>query len=105
MNVVIHGHQTDITSALRRRAQEGVDKLSTHYKRLQSAEIIFAEDGVFKSVEIIVQVPNSTKLTAKSEAKYHETALSDAIDKIDAQIRKLKAGEKKQIHASVELPA
>lgn len=105
MQVVIHGHQTDVTTSLKRRAEEGVGKLNTHLNRLQSAEVIFSEDGVFKSVELIVQAPNNTTLTAKSEAKYHEAALTDAIGKIDAQIRKLKTAQKRQMHDPHELRA
>jgi ribosomal subunit interface protein len=98
MEVVIRGHQTDVTTTLKTRAEEGVTKLNEHFKQLISADVLFGWDGVFKSVEIVVQAPNNTRLVARSDGKYHEAALTDAIGKMAAQIRKLKTAKKKQVH-------
>jgi ribosomal subunit interface protein len=104
MEIVIHGHQTEITDALRLRAEEGAQKLREHLHRAVDADIKFEEDGVMKTVEIILHAPKNTSLVAKAEAKHHGAALTDAIAKLDAQIRKIKSAEKKQIH-EVELRA
>ncbi len=104
MEIVIHGHQTDITESLRQRAEEGARKLAEHLQRAVDADIRFEENGVFKTVEIVLHAPRQTRLVAKAEAKHHGPALTEAIAKLDAQIRKLKSAEKKQVHG-VELRA
>ena len=104
MEIVIHGHQTDITDALRLRGVEGARKLAEHLKRAVDADIRFEENGVFKTVEIVLHAPKHTNLVAKAEAKHHGPALTEAIAKLDAQIRKIKSAEKKQVHG-VELRA
>lgn len=104
MEIHIHGHQTEITDSLRRRATEGAQKLAEHLGRPVDADIWFCENGVLKSVEVVLHAPRYKKLVGKSEAKYHEPALTDAIAKLDQQIRRLKAAKKKQVHG-VELRA
>jgi ribosomal subunit interface protein len=103
MKVVIHGHQTDVTPLLRMRAEQGAQKLADHLRRVEYADIRFEEDGVKKTVEIVLLAPN-TRLVAKGESKFHEPALNDAIAKLDAQIRRLKSARKKKMH-QVELRA
>ncbi len=97
MEVVIHGHQTDVTPELRQRAEDGARKLADHLRRVESADITFQEDGVKKTVDIILLAPN-TRLVAKGEAKFHEPALNEAIAKLDAQIRRIKSARKKRLH-------
>jgi ribosome-associated translation inhibitor RaiA len=43
----------------------------------------------------VLHAPNYKKLVAKGEGKYHEPALSEAIAKLDGQIRRLKSARKK----------
>jgi ribosomal subunit interface protein len=104
MEIVIHGHQTELTDALRLRAEEGARKLAEHLTRAVDADIKFEEDGVMKTVEIVLHAPKHPPLVAKSEAKHHGVALTDAIAKLDAQIRKIKSATKKQVRG-VELRA
>ncbi len=98
MEIQFHGHQTAITEGLRVRATEGVLKLVEHLGRPVDADVWFSEDGVMKTVEIVLHAPHYDNLVGKSEAKYHEPALTEAIAKLDAQIRKLKSAKKKQVH-------
>ena len=98
MEIQFHGHQTEITDGLRLKATEGVQKLVEHLGRPVDADVWVDEDGVMKTVEVVLHAPHYDNLVAKGEAKYHEPALSDAIAKLDAQIRKLKAAKKKQVH-------
>ena len=98
MEIQFHGHQTEITDGLRLKATEGVQKVIEHLGRPVDADVWVDEDGVLKTVEVVLHAPHYDNLVAKGEAKYHEPALSDAIAKLDAQIRKLKAAKKKQVH-------
>jgi ribosomal subunit interface protein len=104
MHIVIHGHQTDITESLRERAEDGARKLAEHLQRAVDADIRFEENGLLKTVEIVLHAPKQTRLVAKAEAKHHGPALTEAIAKMDAQIRKIKSAEKRQVHG-VELRA
>ncbi|HEY5086550.1 MAG TPA: HPF/RaiA family ribosome-associated protein [Gemmatimonadaceae bacterium] len=98
MEIQFHGHQTEITEGLRVRAAEGVQKLVEHLGRSVDADVWFDEDGVMKTVELVLHAPHYDKLVAKGEGKYHEPALTDAISKLDAQIRRVKSAKKKQVH-------
>lgn len=104
MEIQIHGHGLEVTDSLRVRARDGAAKLVEHLGRDVDADVWFDENGVLKTVEIVLHAPRYKKLVAKSEAKYHEPALTDSIAKLDAQIRKLKSAKKKQVHG-VELRA
>ena len=96
MEIHFHGHQTEITDGLRHRASEGASKLAEHLQRAVDADVWFGEDGVLKTVEIKLHAPGTKSLVAKSAAKFHEAALTDAIAKLDAQIRRLKLTKKQQ---------
>ncbi|MGI8510499.1 MAG: HPF/RaiA family ribosome-associated protein [Gemmatimonadaceae bacterium] len=104
MEIKTHGHHTEITDSLRLKAEDGARKLADHLKRAVNADIWFGEDGVLKTVEIVLHAPKYKNMVAKAEAKYHEPALTDAIAKMDAQIRRLKSAKKRQVHG-VELRA
>jgi ribosomal subunit interface protein len=97
MEIHFHGHQTEITDGLRFRASEGARKLEEHLQRAVDADIWFSEDGVMKTVEIVLHAPRRKNLVAKSAGKFHEAALTDAIAKLDAQIRRLKMEKKRQV--------
>lgn len=97
MEIQFHGHQTEITEGLRHRAEEGARKLAEHLHRAVDADVWFGEDGVLKTVEVKLHAPKRRTLVAKSAAKFHEAALTDAIAKLDAQIRRLKAAKKQQV--------
>ena len=98
MDIQFHGHQAEITDGLRMKASEGIQKLIEHLGRPVDADVWVSEDGVKKTVEVVLHAPHCDKLVGKSEGKYHEPALTDAIAKLDAQIRRLKTAKKKQVH-------
>lgn len=104
MEIKTHGHHAEITDSLRSKAEDGARKLADHLQRAVNADIWFGEDGVMKTVEIVLHARKYKNLVAKAEAKYHEPALTDAIGKMDAQIRRLKSAKKRQVHG-VELRA
>ena len=97
MDIQFHGHQTEITDSFRTRATEGVQKLVEHLGRPVDADVWVDGEGVKKTVELVLHAPHYDKLVAKGDGKYHEPALSDAMTKMDAQIRRLKSAKKKQV--------
>lgn len=97
MEIHFHGHQTEITDGLRFRAAEATRKLAEHLQHAVDADVWVGEDGVHKTVEVVLHAPGRKNLVAKSAAKFHEAALTDAIAKLDAQIRRLKVAKKQQV--------
>ncbi len=104
MEIVIHGHQVDVTPRLRKSAEYGAQKLADHLNRIELADITFREDGPKKMVDIVVLAPQA-RLVAKGEGKFHGPALADAVSKLDSQIRKLKSAKKKKITHGAEIRA
>lgn len=106
MDIVIHSHHTDLTETLKSRAQDCVQKLRSRYPRLLSADICFHNDipKKRKHVEIVVKAPNNTQLFARAAGKRHESALNDALAKLNSQIERLKSARKKKVH-TIELRA
>lgn len=104
MKIQTHGHHIEITDSLRMKAEGGARKLADHLKRAVNADIWFGEDGVLRTVEIVLHAPKYKNMVAKAQAKYHEPALTEAIAKMDAQIRRLKSSKKRQVRG-VELRA
>lgn len=104
MEVVIHGHQVDVTPRLRKSAEYSARKLAEHLNRIELADITFREDGPNKMVDIVVQAPQTT-LVAKGLGKYHAPALADAVAKLDSQIRKLKSANKKRMTHAADIRA
>lgn len=98
MEIQFHGHQTPVTDGLRIKASEGVNKLAEHLGRPVDADVWFSGEGVKKTVEIVLRAPHFDNLIGKSVGKYYEPVLADAVAKLDAQIRRLKAAKKKQVH-------
>ena len=98
MEIQFHGHQTEISEGLRLKAREGIQKLVEHLGREVDADVWFAEDGVKKTVELVLHAPHYDKLVAKGEGRYYEPALTNAITRLDGQIRRLKSAKKKQVH-------
>lgn len=100
MELVIHGHQTDVSNGLRYRTEEGLRRIGTKLRRAIIADVRFEEDGVMKAVEIVLQAPNNILLVGKAENKHHGTALTEALAKIEKQIEKVKTVQKRKRVAS-----
>ncbi len=99
MEIVIHGHQTDVSPELRIRAEDGARKLADRLPKVEHADIRFLEDGLNKAVEIMLVAANQ-RLVARGEGRFHEPALSNAVAKLDGQIRKLKSAQRKRLHGA-----
>jgi ribosomal subunit interface protein len=97
MVIQFHGHQTEITDVLRVRAREGTEKLAEHLGRPVDADIWFDGDGVSRTVGVVLHAPRHRTLVAYGEGKYHGAALSEAIAKLDGQIRRMKSARKRRV--------
>lgn len=100
MVIQFHGHQTEITDALRIRAREGAEKLAEHLGRPVDADIWFDGEGVSRTVGVVLHAPRHRNLVAYGEGKFHGAALTDAIAKLDAQIRRRKSARKRRVRGA-----
>lgn len=97
MNIVFHGHHADVSSALQQRAEQRVRKLGGRIRRATDASIRAAADGRFRRIEIELRAPKARPLVAVAESDSYETALGDALARLEAQVEQLKAVRTKRI--------
>jgi len=58
--------------------------------RAVDAIVRFEQDGPVKRVEIVLHAPRQRNVVALGEAKYYGPALTTAIERLGAQVRKLR---------------
>jgi ribosome-associated translation inhibitor RaiA len=101
MEIIFHGHHANISQRMRRRAEIAAERSALKLKRAVDAIIRFEQDGPMKRVEIVLHAPMHKSLVACGEAKFYGPALTTAVTKLDAQVRKLKSVSKALKHKSV----
>ncbi len=84
MDVEYTGRQTTITKKLKQQAEEGLERIGKIVGPSGSAHVILAADKYRRIAEVTVQT-KLQKLVAKCEATDMETALHDALGKIEQQ--------------------
>lgn len=89
MNISFTGHQIDITDALRNFAEEKFTKLSRHFDRIISINVVFAVEKLNQIAEATIHVPGAN-LHAKAEAADVYSAIDLVINKLNTQLTKYK---------------
>ena len=89
MNVEYTGRQTEVTAKLKAQAEAGLARVEKVANRCTSAHVILAEDKYRKVAEITVQC-RGEQLVASCQATDMETALHDALQKVEQQAIKHK---------------
>ena len=74
---------------MRRRAEVAVQRAAARLTRTVDAIVRFEQDGPVKRVEIVLHAPRQRNIVALAEDRYYGRALSAAISKLSAQVRKL----------------
>lgn len=97
---MIHCHQTEVTESLRARAEEGVRRAAARLRRAMDATVCFDVDGIHRTVEIVLHAPRYRRLVACGAGRRHEVALSEALERLDAQIQRIRSARKKRLHAT-----
>ncbi len=78
------GRHTVVTAKLKEQANAGMERIDRVTNRCTSAHIILSEDKYRKIAEVNVQCRGES-LVATSEAAEMETALHDALSKVELQ--------------------
>ena len=91
MNIVFHAHRADMPESLQQRAEQAVQKLAGRLRRAVDASVRFAEDGPIRRVEIVLRAPRQQPLVAAGSGRVYETALGEALERLESHIAHLKA--------------
>ena len=83
------GRQTTVTAKLKAQAQAGMERIDRVTNRCTSAHIILTEDKYRKIAEVSVQCRGES-LVATCESAEMETALHDALQKVELQAIRIK---------------
>ena len=90
MEIVFQSHHARVSERMRDRARIAVQKLGRRLNRAVDAVIRFEEDGPTRRVEIMLHAPRRRPMIAQATGKFFGPALATAVDRLEAQARKLK---------------
>ncbi len=90
---------------MRRRAEAAARRAATGLRRAVDAVVRFEQDGPVKRVEIMLHAPRQRDIVARGEARYFGPALAMAVEKLTAQIRKLRDTRKSAKRKPRPVPA
>lgn len=89
MDIIFHSHHAAISERMRRRAEVAAQRAATRLKRAVDAIVRFEQDGPVKRVEIVLHAPRQRDIVALGEARFYGRALTAAISKLSAQVRRI----------------
>jgi ribosome-associated translation inhibitor RaiA len=90
VEIIFHAHHATFSPRLRRRAELAVELAATRLGRAVDAVVRFEQDGPVKRVEIVLHAPRKRDIVARGEARFYGPAMTVALDKLSAQVRKLR---------------
>lgn len=88
MRVTITARHTDVSTDLRQRARELVERLARVAPRPQDAQVIFGDDHDVAVVELRLHVARGDVLVGRAEATDHRSALDRAAARVRRQLDK-----------------
>jgi putative sigma-54 modulation protein len=91
MKTHIVGRHVEITPAIRDYAEEKVGNLDHYFAGIQHVDIVVAEDGVGRIVEMVAVLGRGARLVAKAEAGDVLAAIDQAEGRLQKQIRRFHA--------------
>jgi ribosome-associated translation inhibitor RaiA len=94
VEIIFHAHNAPIPDRLRKRAETAVKRVSGRLTRAVDAIVRFEQDGPVKRVEIVLRAPRHPNVVALGEGRFYGPALTTAIEKLGAQVRKLHRNHK-----------
>ncbi|HKO15108.1 MAG TPA: HPF/RaiA family ribosome-associated protein [Gemmatimonadaceae bacterium] len=94
MEIIFHAHHAEISPRLRHRAEQALRKLVQRLGRAVDAVVRFEGDGPMRRVEVILHAPRAPRLVARGEGRQLGTALTAALERLSAQVTRLKRTRK-----------
>ena len=102
MQIIIKGHQVDVTPALHDYATAKFERITRHFDQLHDLQIVLSLEKLLHKAEATIQLPGK-KLHADAAAPDMYAALDVLVDKLANQVRKHK--EKVTDHNAVSVRA
>lgn len=94
MQIIINGHQFEITDALRQFINDKFEKIQRHFDRIKSINVTLKIEKLLHIAEATIHVPGSD-LHATAESTHDMySAIDQLSDKLDRQVKKHKETEK-----------
>lgn len=89
MQIIVKGHQVDVTAALRDYATTKFERVTRHFDHLHELNIVLGIEKLLHKAEATIQL-SGKKLHADATAVDMYAAIDALVDKIDTQVRKHK---------------
>ena len=89
MQIIIKGHQVDVTPALHDYATTKFERITRHFDQLHDLNIVLGIEKLLHKAEATIQLPGK-KLHADATAADMYAAIDALVDKMDTQVRKHK---------------
>jgi ribosome-associated translation inhibitor RaiA len=90
MEIIFHAHHADISPRLQQRADASLRKIVARLGRAVDAIVRVEEDGPTRRVELELHAPRGRRLVARGEARYFGPALTVALGKLGAQVKRVR---------------
>lgn len=100
MQTTITGHRLEVSPALRAYATEKMQKLSRHFDHVISCDVILKKEKLEHIAEATVNAGGRTLFATETEGDMY-AAIDGMADKIDRQVRRLKARLRNHNHAKL----
>jgi putative sigma-54 modulation protein len=100
MQITITGHHVEVTAALRAYVTEKMQRLSRHFDQVTSINVILKVEKLDQMAEASVNAGGRT-IFANQAAEDMYAAIDGLIDKLDKQVRRLKARLRDNHHVKV----
>ena len=97
MEIIFHAHNAPIPDRLRKRAELALHQTARRLTQAVDAIVRFEQDGPVKRVEIVLHAPRQRKVIALGEGRFYGPALTTAIERLGAQVRKLRRAHKPSV--------
>ncbi len=100
MQMTITGHHVEVTAAMRAYVTEKMQRLSRHFDQVVSINVILKVEKLEQMAEASVNAGGRVIFANETSADMY-AAIDGLIDKLDKQVRRLKARLRDNHHARV----
>ncbi|HJR63564.1 MAG TPA: HPF/RaiA family ribosome-associated protein [Gemmatimonadaceae bacterium] len=105
MEIIYHAHHAVISDYMRRRVERRLGKLAARLDHAVDAVVRFEQDGPVRRVEVMLHAARRNHLVAEGFGRTYGPALTQATNKLETQIRRLKRTGKSRARTRALLSA
>jgi ribosome-associated translation inhibitor RaiA len=96
VEIIFHAHHAVISNGMQQRAERTIRRLAQRLGRPVDAIVRFEQDGPTRRLEIVLHAPRRRALVAQGFSRTFGPALSEAVGRIEEQIRRRKRTAKQR---------